>query len=64
MGNINPEKELDVRIAAVNEEIKRERKRQQRDEGPKQRMYGRMPRGEGPSMRASYLQEGFEDDSM
>ena len=61
---IDPEKEAEVRAAAYGEDIKRERKRQLREEGSRQKTYGRrMSRGEGPAMRAAYLQEGLEDDS-
>ncbi|CAE7714807.1 unnamed protein product, partial [Symbiodinium microadriaticum] len=62
--DIDPEKEAEVRAAALNEDIKRERKRQLQ-EGGRQRSYGGggRARGDGPAMRAAYLQEGFDDDS-
>jgi hypothetical protein len=60
---IDPEKEMEHKIAKENEEIRKERKRQQL-EGPKAtRSYGGRGSMEGVGMRASYLQEGFEDDS-
>jgi hypothetical protein len=60
---VNPEKESEARIGAINEQLKRERKRalqiQASDQYASRGSIGYSSRA---SMSAAYLQEGFEDD--